>query len=65
MQEAKVAPARSELEALEQVIVIEGDSGPATLSLGELRERGRRLLASVLLHEIWFELLTTLTPYPA
>ena len=46
VQEAKVAPARSELEALEQLIVIEGNSGPGTLSFGELRERGRRLLAS-------------------
>ena len=45
-QEAKVAPARSELEALGQLILIEGESGPGALALGELRELGRRLLAS-------------------
>ena len=45
-QEAKVAPARSELEALEQLILIEGEPGLGALALDELRERGRQLLAS-------------------
>lgn len=45
-QLAKVTPVRSELEALEQLIVFDGDPGPATLGLDELRERGRQLLAA-------------------
>ncbi len=45
-QEAKVAPARRELEALERLILLEGAGGPDALSLTELRERGRALLAA-------------------
>ncbi len=45
-QEAKVAPARSELGALERLIVLEGASGPDALPLAELREQGRALLAA-------------------
>jgi long-chain acyl-CoA synthetase len=43
--QAKVEPARSELEALEQLIVIEDETGGGTLSLVELRTRGSTLLA--------------------
>src|SRR5581483_11704740 len=45
-QEAKVAPVRRELEALERLILIDGDGGPETLRLAELRARGRALLAA-------------------
>lgn len=45
-QEAKVAPARSELEALERLIVLEGPGGPDALPLAELREQGHALLAA-------------------
>jgi long-chain acyl-CoA synthetase len=45
-QAAKVAPARRELEALEQMIVLEGGSGSGALSLWEVHERGRELLAA-------------------
>jgi long-chain acyl-CoA synthetase len=45
-QEAKVAPARRELEALEQLILFEGGSDRGALGLSELRERGRALLAA-------------------
>jgi long-chain acyl-CoA synthetase len=45
-QQAKVLPVRSELEALEQLILLEGDSDAESLSLSELRERGQALLAA-------------------
>ena len=44
-QLAKVAPVRRELEALEQLIVLECADGRDALSLPELHERGRALLA--------------------
>lgn len=44
-QLAKVEPARTELEALERVIAIEGGEGRAT-PLDEVRARGRELLAA-------------------
>jgi Long-chain acyl-CoA synthetases (AMP-forming) len=45
-QLAKVAPARRELEVLEQLIVLDEESESDAVSLTELRERGRALLAS-------------------
>jgi long-chain acyl-CoA synthetase len=45
-QQAKVAPVRSELEALEQLILLEGEPGAGSVSLPALRERGRTLLAA-------------------
>ena len=45
-QEAKIAPARSEIEALERVIVMEGERRHDALSLHDLREEGRNRLAS-------------------
>lgn len=42
----KVAPALRELEALSQLILLEGDGGQDALSFEALRERGRELLAS-------------------
>jgi len=45
-QQAKVAPARHELEAIEQLVVFEGADGRDALSLPDLRERGRALLAA-------------------
>jgi long-chain acyl-CoA synthetase len=45
-QRAKVAPAWRELEALEQLIMIEGDPDAGSVSLSELQERGRMLLAT-------------------
>jgi long-chain acyl-CoA synthetase len=45
-QEAKLAPVRSELDVLEQTILLEGAGGPDSLSLAALQERGRTLLAA-------------------
>jgi len=44
-QEAKLAPVRSELQALDRVVVIEGACADGGLGLADVRERGRTLLA--------------------
>jgi long-chain acyl-CoA synthetase len=44
-QQAKVAPARRELGALERVVLFEGEPGPGALPISAVYERGRALLA--------------------